>query len=126
MSCCHHRDAATVLPHVGPWRAAAHRITVTFATRRAMAVLQTEPKARKNKNKNKKERKTVTYHRCCVSCRGALLTVLSPSQCCLLCGGRADAATLLPWYRGSLHMATAAGVTVAPPLVLVCPRGMAG
>jgi len=68
----------------------------------------------------------VTYHCCCVSCRGALLTVLSPSRCCLLCGGRADAATLLPRYRGSLHVAAAAGITVAPLLVPVCPRGMAG
>jgi len=42
-----------------------------------MAVLQTEPKARKNKNK--KERKMVTYRRCCVSCHGVLLTALSPS-----------------------------------------------
>src|SRR5712671_4050326 len=107
-----------VLPCVGPQHAAAHRITITFATCHAMAVLQTEPKARKNKNKNKKERKTVTYHCCCVSCRGVLLTVLSPSRCCLLCGGRADAAMLLPQYRGSLHVAAAAGITVAPPLVL--------
>src|SRR5712675_3036585 len=108
-----------VLPCVGPWRAAVHRIAVTFATRRAMAVLQTEPKVRKNKNK--KERKMVTYHRCCMSCCGMLLTTLSPSRCCLLCTGCCHGT------MGRCHVAAAAaGVTIVPLLVPVCPCGMAG
>src|SRR5712672_1305360 len=102
-----------------PWCTAAHHITITFATRRAMAMLQTEPKARKNTNK--KERKTVTYRHCCVSCRGMLLTALSPSQCCLLCTGCCHSTA------GHCHVAAAAaGITIAPPLVPVCPCGMAG
>jgi len=108
-----------MLMGVMPWCTAAHHITVIFATCHTMAVLQTEPKVRKNKNK--KERKTVTYHRCCMSCHSALLTALSPSQCCLLCAACCHGTV------GCCHVAaTTAGITIVPLLVPVCPCGMAG
>ena len=43
------RVAMTALPRVSPRHAGAHRAAITFAARRAMALLQTEPKSEKEK-----------------------------------------------------------------------------